>query len=334
MQTGMGVSERVRVLGAAAALVLFSALSACGGGDGREDNPPLEVSVSVDGVTDADTLTPGESAAISVPSGATLVFSSEGQTRWAPVATESSFQVNSFSFTSKSLTVTSNGGGSLVVLFKDKADETKTATLTVTVAPKEFERAARADGEVETWSTVSVDVEGNTYHGGGLYRTVLTDNGAYEVHVGNSETGLYSQRQRYDAQDRYLGFAALGADVNCTYDQPVVQVGYPMHVGKTWSGEAHRDCGDMTYLSFDQSYVRTVEAFERISVPEGSHEALRIRAEVTYTNIGGDPNDGYTSTNTCWWAVDLGRNIKCEYVSHYTDGKTSSQTTTLAKRTP
>jgi hypothetical protein len=53
---------------------------------------------------------------------------------------------------------------------------------------------------------------------------------------------------------------------------------------------------------------------------------------VTYTNFGDDPTYSYKSVNTCWWAVDLGRNIKCEYVSHYTEGTTSNQTVTLTKR--
>jgi len=274
----------------------------------------------------------GGSATINVPSGATLVFDSEGEARWAPVATDSSFHVNSFSFTSKSLTVTSNAGGSLVVVFKDKADESKTATLTVTVAPKEFARVLRTNGEVETWSTVSVDVEGNKFEGGILYRTELMDGGAFSLYVGNPVTELYSQRQSYDAQDRYLGFSALGADVDCTYDQPVAQISYPMQVGRSWSGATHRGCGDMNYLNFDMSYVRTIEAFERITVPEGSHETLRVHSDLTYTNVSDDPNDGHTQTNTCWWAVDLGRHIKCEYVNHYSDGKTSTQTVMLTKR--
>ena len=86
-------------------------------------------------------------------------------------------------------------------------------------------------------------------------------------------------------------------------DNPVVQVSYPLQVGKTWTGSAHRDCPSKPSSNFDLSYARAVEAYERITVPEGSHDALRIRSELSYSNLGYDPEGGYTVTTTCWWAA-------------------------------
>ena len=323
-------TQRIKNLLALSAI--GAALAACGGGGGHDD-PPLEVSVSVDGVTDPNTLTPGESATISVPSGATLVFSSEGQTGWTPVATESTFQVNSFSFTSKSLTVDSNGGGSLVVVFKNNADETQKATLTVNVAPQEFQAVARVDGEVEAWSETAVESDGSSSQSNFFRRTVLMDAGGYGLDIA-STPGAYSQsRSLYDAQDRYLGFVNTATGSECRYDNPVAFVSYPLHVGQTWSGDAKRVCG---FQTFAQQYSRSVEAYERVVVPQGSHDALRIKAEAHYSVTYSDPNVpgyGYTTNSTCWWAVDLGRNVKCDYVFHYDDSTTGSRTEVMTSLT-
>ncbi|HEV8692345.1 MAG TPA: hypothetical protein VGQ91_18715 [Ideonella sp.] len=326
MQSGMGVSERVRVLGAAAALVLFSALSACGGGGGGgNDNPPLEVSVSVDGVADASNpLTPGESTTIDVPSGANLVFGSQGETRWKPTATSSSFDVNSFTFTSKSLTVSSNAGGTLVIVFSNKTDESQQATLTIHVAPKEFQAVARVDGEIEGWSSSSVEADGSASQYEFLRRTVLLDAGGYGTE--NSSTpGVYSwQRLLYDAQDRYLGYVNTQDGTECLYDNPLVYVNYPLQVGKTWSGDATRNCNGSP-LTYIQHYTRSVPAYERVTVPQGSHDALRIEGEAHTTVTSNDPiysGYSYTWKSTCWWAVDLGRNVKCEHAYEFDDGTT------------
>lgn len=332
MRTSMWNGARARFMGGVVALMLVGLTACGGGGGGGSEAPAFGVNVSVDGVADAASpLTVGEASTISVPSGATLGFASEGETRWAPTATASSYAVNSFSFTSKSMTVTSMAGGSLVVVFTNKANASEKATLTVNVAPQEFGHVARTEGEVETWAEKSVDVDGTPYEGGYLFRTTLLEGGGYGVDVGNVDTGEYYTRSLYDAQDRYLGYVVPTTGNGCTYDDPIVQVSYPLHVGKTWSGSGHRDCPAKPSANFDQSYARSVEAFESITVPEGSHDALRIRSEVTYSNFGYDPEVTYTVTSTCWWAVDLGRNVKCDYVYHYTDGQSSTDTVTLTK---
>lgn len=322
-------------LAATLAIGLTWGLSACGGGGG-EDEPDFAVTATVQGDTaPGTTLAAGQSATLSVPSGATLVFASEGDTRWTPTPSDTSFTVNNFSYTSKSMTVTSNAGGRLVVVFTDRGDSTKSATLSVNVAPKEFHQVGRVDGEVEAWTTSFKSGEG-TSENKFLRRTVLLGTDGYGLDFGDPDTGYYGQRSLYDTQDRYLGFTLPEGLLSCTYDTPVVQVSYPLHVGKTWSGSGTRHClPEREVLA--QEYVRTVEAYERITVPQGTHDALRIKSNLRYAVTFPTTPDvepfSYTVEATCWWAVDLGRNVKCAYERRYDDGTTTLTTETLTSLT-
>jgi hypothetical protein len=319
MQRRMKLGARAQRWGAVTALVLLS-LAGCGGGGGESD-PALEVTVKVDGVADtAGPLNAGESASISVPSGATLAFDSTGETRWAPTATDSTFKVQSFSYTAKSMTVSSTSGGSLVVVFTDKADESKQATLNVTVAPKEFQKVPRTDGEVGGWAESWTNAAGVSTQSDTFDRTVLMDGGGYGVEHAEAPGAFSTTRTLYDDQDRYLGSAGTQVGSECIYDSPVAIVSYPLHVGKAWSGDASRTCGSKV----SQHYSRSVEGYERVVVPQGTHDALRIKSEAVYTvtlsNPGNARTYSYTLKSTCWWAVDLGRNVKCNHAYAYDDG--------------
>ena len=331
MRFGMWMGAPLRTLG----MVAVMALAACGGGGDDKKDPPLGVTVTVDGTAESSgPLTAGETSTIEVPSGATLVFASEGETRWDPVATGSSYTVNSFSFTSKSMTVTSNAGGTLVVVFTNKADESQKATLNVTVAPKEFERVAPVDGETSTWADTWTNEAGDTTQSNQLFRTILTGQGGYGIDLGDADTGAYTSfRNLYDAQDRYLGYANTATGVECLYDTPVVGLAYPLQVGKSWSGDAKRDCATS---SMTLHYSRRIEAYQRIVVPQGSHDTLRIKSEsrvaVTPSNHEIPPYN-YTMTSTCWWAVDIGRSIKCVDDVQNADGSSAHGSSELKSLT-
>jgi len=328
MRIGMWIGAPLRALG----MVAVMALAACGGGGSSHDEPALEVTVNVDGVADsAGPLSAGETSTVEIASGATLVFDSPGETRWEPTTTDSSFTVNSFSFTSKSMTVSSNAGGTLVVVFTNKADPSQKATLNVTVAAKEFARVARVDGEVESWSTSIVDSARGTTQTNTLRRTVLLDQGRYGIEDEDTDTGASSGvRNLFDAQDRDLGYVFTATGEECLYDNPLVVLSYPLRVGTSWSSDARDDCS--TFQSVDLHSSGTVEAFERIVVPQGSHDALRIKSETLTTITSHEPTFPvftFTVTSTCWWAVDLGRNVKCDYTTISSDGSTSQGSTVL-----
>ena len=317
MRIGMWMGAPLRALG----MVAVMALAACGGGGGSDEKPAFGVTVTVDGVADpAGPLTAGETGTIEVPSGATLVFASADETRWEPAATGSSYTVNDFSFTSKSMTVSSNAGGSLAVVFTDKVDASQKATLNVTVAPRQFQRVAVADGESSEWTYLRVDRDDQSRTDELRAHVKATDGeGNYSVWFETlNEGGANWTTTNYDAQDRSIGITF--GENGCTDDPAVVLVSYPVFVGKHWSGTSTRTC--IGAKSFDQSYQRTVEAFERITVPAGTFDTLRIKSLVNFTNVSDSQVTGgaYSLTRTCWWATTLGRNVKCEFTYAYPDG--------------
>lgn len=311
-------------------------LSACGGGGGGgggggEEPPPLEMVVSVNGVSDASNpLTIGESTTINVASGSTLVFTSEEDSRWAPVATNSSFSVDSFSLTEKAMTVSSNTGGTVLVVFSDARDVAKTATLTVVVAPREFARVSPKEGQFFDWEVHGTRVNGEPWRDAHRRVTHLEgSDGGYSLnYFAGPDLDQASSRFLYDTQDRYLGWDHPLAPVSCSYDNPLVYQSYPLHVGKAWVGTARRDC-EGGPAEFDMAYERSVDAFERLTVPAGTFDTLRIKSEIHYSNVSGDSGpSSYDVTRTCWWAVDLGRDVKCEYAFHYPDGDWATSTAT------
>lgn len=303
------------------AVAATSILAACGGSSG-EDTPDFEVTVKVDGVADSSNpLTDGESTTINVDSGATLVFDSEIETRWTPTATNSTYDVNTFSFNAKSLTVNSNGGGTLSIVFSDKEDAARNATLTVVVAAKQFARVPIVDGEIQEWTMTYVRRDDLKTIDHNRTRAVTNNDGSYGLQFAFLNfSDSYTSRTDYDAQDRTLGTRGLVGIHTCSYSTPVAWYNYPMQVGATWSGEAERTCDGETLNK--QAYVRTVEAFERVTVPAGTFDAVRVKSVVNFT-VYTDPSipgGQYTYTRTCWWAVDIGRHVKCIGEYDYPDG--------------
>jgi len=326
MRTDMNMRARWRLSIAAVAAVW--ALSACGGGGGGEDAPEFAVAVKVDGAADASNpLVAGETTTIEVASGATLTFDSEGETRWTSTATSSTFDVDAFSFTSKTLTVNSPAGGRVVIEFIDKADTSKKATLTVNIAAHRYERVARVNGEISEWQYTQQDEGYPANITTGRQRVVMNEaDGGYEIQRGPlDDTSPYERSNLFDAQDRSLGLRYLTFDYYCTNSVPVVSYDYPLHVGKAWAGQYERSCymnGEVVGTEA-MSFVRTVEAFERITVPAGAYDTLRIKR----TDADG------TRPSTCWWSVELGRDVKCVAVYASPDAPTETYTDVLTRYT-
>jgi hypothetical protein len=80
-----------------------------------------------------------------------------------------------------------------------------------------------------------------------------------------------------------------------------------------------------------------VEGFERVVVPQGGHDALRIKFEQRGTITPTDPRVPvfvFTISHTCWWAVDLGRHFKCDSVTESSDGPNYERHSMLKSLTP
>jgi hypothetical protein len=274
-----------------------------------------------------------------VASGATLAFNSEVETNWSQEATSSTYEVGASSLTSKSLTVTSNAGGTLRIVFTDKNDSARKATLNVVVAPREFERVPVIEGEVrETEAAVSL-LGGQQFDFLTRFRVALDGaDGLYSEEISDiSPTSPSSEPYTFmhrDAEDRRVG-SSSASGTTCSYSVPVVDVSYPMHVGKVWSGETVRTCSGT--VSFEMTAQSVVEAYESITVDAGTFDTLRIKTENAFTNSDNPriPGGAYSATRTCWWAVDIGREVKCEasyvYPTGTADGVTLEFTESLTK---
>lgn len=327
------------------AVMATGMLAACGGGGGDDGDqgPEFQVTVQVDGKSDASNpLIDGESTTIRVASGATLVFNSEVATSWTQAATATVYDVKASSAHSKSLTVSSNGGGALDIVFVDEKEPSRKGTLQVVVAPREFARVPVVDGEVmEMWG--EYNLRGVEPISAGTRTTVKIDgtDGPYReaLQAFDATTGWISEVYGYDGfdgSDRYYRTDYVDGR-KCQYSVPVAYVSYPMYVGKTWSGETESSCAGK--VNNKQTYSRVVEAFESVTVPAGTFDALRIKSVLSFTNSSNPriPGGAFSSVRTCWWAVDIGREVKCEatftYPAGTEDGVTESWTNVLRSHT-
>lgn len=334
MRSSMGMKACLRSMSAAIAATWI--LAACSGG-GSDGGAEFEVALKVDGVADtSNPMSVGEISSVTVPSGATLVFESTSDAAWTLAATGSSYDVRSESARSKSIVVTSNGGGGLSIVFANAATPSQTSTLNVVVEPKQFDRVAMTDGEVAHWANTVVLLSGSTLDSPYRHRSALIgSDGHYRQDSANDWTpDEFTYRYLFNADDRQTGYQDLVSGHTCTYSVPLADVTYPLYVGKTWSVIAQKTCNDTQEVR-GTSTVSVVEAFEPVTVGAGTHDALRIRTETTYSGLPDSnvPGGTFTASETCWWAVDLGRQVKCEATMHYPvgtpDPKIASQTRTL-----
>lgn len=311
-------------LAATLAIGLTWGLSACGGGGG-EDEPDFAVTAAVQGDTaPGTTLAAGQSATLSVPSGATLVFSSERETRWTPTPTDASFIVDSFSWTSKSFTVSSNGGGNVVIVFSNKDKPSEAATLTVQVEARRFEQVVPEVGVALHSTPQFTALNGSKFTK--VWKDEVTSvaaDGAYvEEHTVVDYSPTPISRNTFDAAGRQLTYEfdwlSDSPDV-CTYAPALQVLSFPLYVGKSWANDSTANCTSNNLDRWVEN--RTVEAFERVSTPAGDFESLRIRAEGTFSDAKAPRREPfYTYSAVCWWSIELGRYVKCDTTKTYPDG--------------
>jgi hypothetical protein len=105
----------------------------------------------------------------------------------------------------------------------------------------------------------------------------------------------------------------------CTYAPALQVLSFPLYVGKTWSNDSTAACTSNNKDRWVET--RTVEAFERVSTPAGDFEALKIRAEGTFSDaIQTWREPFYTYSSVCWWSTELGRYVKCDTTKTYPEG--------------
>jgi hypothetical protein len=282
----------------------------CGGG--ADPKEPLSVTVSVDG-SPTETLDAGESATIEADSGATLVLYSAVATSWNMIAVTSTYTVIGATEGSKSVVVSSNGGGTLDVVLSTSSGEQ--VNLRIVISPRHFERLPMRDGEASEW-TVTEERQGSEPESSIYRRQVQLQADGYFVDETLADSDEYALRSIYDADDRELGDIWLPTGNHCFYSDAIKHFHYPMFVGGLWSGQAQRVCAG----TYDLIYTGAVEAFESISTPAGTFDSLRVRVKTKYENFSRPDETVTSKTSVCWWAVEIGRNVKCELAYQYSGG--------------
>ncbi|MDP2809734.1 MAG: caspase family protein [Rhodocyclaceae bacterium] len=86
------------------------------------------------------------------------------------------------------------------------------------------------------------------------------------------------------------------------------QYQFPLEPGKKWRGQYKGECGPL--CSFEADYENEVRGWERIKVPAGTFEALRIDSRETFKHAFGISSSG---TGSVWLAPELKNPVKFEY---------------------
>jgi hypothetical protein len=326
--------KSLAMLGRRLLLSTVVTLVACGSGGGG-DGDHQEYTVLVDGVqAPGSPFTAGQTASIDAPSGATVTVQSDSAVGWKISTADVTYQVVSDSPNSKSLSATSNSGGTLTLDLSDSHGGSA-VDLEVAIAPRRFERKAPGNGETSDWLLVTERHNDSTLTESARRRTWVFDTGEYWVEQariwldgGVLDTELVFV---YGDSDQFSYTYSQTGGYECRYMKYLTQIKYPVYVGASWSDTSPYGCGSGQIEPwYDIEYTVHVEAFERISVPAGDFDSLRIVTDKQY-NFPGDTRTG--GTETCWWAVDIGRNVKCQSIARFsgdiTDGVTVTHTETM-----
>lgn len=113
----------------------------------------------------------------------------------------------------------------------------------------------------------------------------------------------------------------------CSYSPGQHMLDFPLFVGKSWNKTFIAQCIDVTNVQIEGR----VSKEEKISVPAGSFDTLRVELSISYTPA--DTNDAYRSQSTCWWAAKLGIFVRCTTSITYDSPRASAVSTTTTQLT-
>jgi hypothetical protein len=86
------------------------------------------------------------------------------------------------------------------------------------------------------------------------------------------------------------------------------QFSFPLEVGKKWRGSFKGECGVL--CSFEVDYEYEVRGWEKVTVPAGSFDAIRIEGRDNYRHAFGITSIGTRST---WLAPEIKHPVKFDY---------------------
>jgi len=234
-----------------------------------------------------------------------------------------------------SATLVSPKGGQVEIKARSSNDPSQEATLTVVVNPQRYARADFIAGEQRTWR------ETNTRNGGSvdvndtLMVTTMADAAGHNTELRDAGTQALKETRVLDADDNRLSRSYPNGN-SCTYAPSRHLLDYPLYYGKSWTTDWTYACS-AGYRETAHA-VAAVEDYERITVAQGTHDALRLRTQVAFTKSNDANLDGgalgqaaYSQDIVCWWSVTLKRTVKCTTTYHYVGTEPAAYSKTFAQ---
>lgn len=325
---------------AVAAAVL---LVGCGGGGSGSDTTtvqPFLVTARVPGVP-FKVLVPGVQVKMDMEGGDTLQLeASQAGMRWSLTTDGNTFtaDVNEDSAGWRA-TINSPKGGQVVLTATSADDPLQQATLTVHVNAQRYTAPAMQAGDTEHWQQTLTE-RGGMVTTSTLLATVTqvaADGSAHQswADVSSGAPGALQAMQELDADGNLLATTDV-AGVRCSFDPVRALLRFPLYYQSGWTAHWQRTCTDGRHETADA--IVAVDDVASITVPQGTHTALRVHAQVALTK-SNDPNlaggslgqAAYAKEITCWWSTSLRRFIQCTTATSYTGGAPSGYPATVAR---
>jgi hypothetical protein len=197
---------------------------------------------------------------------------------------------------------------------------------------QEFPAVPFRAGEVSDWEAELTWADGSVQsYGYRMAVTHFTQPGIAFVVTTRSSDGRPTAYRELDEQANLVSYAQVSYDQdgndypsNCSFQPVVAFYRFPLSVGQAWSAPwATSHCID---ANEGGGHVEVeVLAYEAVDVPAGHFASLRLHTTLV-EEAEGAGGLGRTESD-CWWAVELGRLVRCETTTFdFTTGAVSSRT--------
>jgi hypothetical protein len=266
----------------------------------------------------------GQSGTISMDSEQELVLTSSDAVTWTPQPNTAVniTPVKAATDTVLDDTLASPPGGDQVFTVASKNDPSVTATVTVKVAPQHFNAKAAVNGASLKLAETDTLVNGTTSTTTvGRTVTSVAADGSYTEDA-TDISGTVTDHFLENASGNRVTRTYVSNGNVCTYNPSREYANFPLFVGKTWTSSWQYSCVAGYHETANQT--ATVEAWEPVTVPAGTMDALRVNIKTTLTN-SNDANltNGNTGAATysiallAWYAPSQGEYVKYQFTYSY-----------------
>lgn len=318
----------LRLLPACLPLLLAAGCGGGGGGDGSVMVQPFLVLAEVDGAPFGTALVPGLQLTENLEGGDRVVLrASPAGVQWIVSVDGNTIAADASSDSAQwSATIQSPKGGVVDITVRSSADPSQQATLKLLVSPQRYARLDWRAGEAATWRDTLTRDDGSS-SATTLRRatTTLAADGRHDVTATDTTSGALVDTVTADADDNRLARRDAASGDTCSDTPARALLQFPLVYGRQWTSTWTTDCSGGGHVEADAATV--VEDAERISVPAGSFDTLRVRSTIAYSHsndrnlLGGLIGQArYGEVRTCWWSTQLRRPVRCDVATTYVGG--------------